>query len=317
MAQSTLFQTVLCPIDFSDHSRQALSYAAAIVKRRAGRLIVIYVEDPLLVAAAAMAYDEKLLRERARAALRRFVEKAVRPYHLPIEAVTLDVAAGKPHQEIEWTADRLKCDLIVLGSHGETGANRLMLGSTTLRVLRRSPLPVLAIPPVKGRMKGPQPGWPGPWMLAPIDLDARARMDALAAAVSARELGAQLRLVHVVEPFAERPWIEVDARRRNQQRQRRAAARLAGLKDELSWAVTDTLVQAGKPGRAISAIATSSKVGLVVMTRRRGQGLLGPRQGSISYQVLVDARTPVLALPSDKQWLRRAAALRPRKERTQ
>lgn len=314
MTQRTLFQTVLCPIDFSQHSRQALSFAAAVVKRQAGRLVVIYVEDPLLVAAAAMAYDEKLMREKARAALRRFVEKTVRPYGIPIDAITLDVAIGKPHDEIEWTADRLKCDLIVLGSHGETGANRMMLGSTTLRVLRRSPIPVLAIPPVRGRMIRPARTWPGPWMLAPIDLGASARADALAAAVSARELGAQLRLVHIVEPLLERPWIEVDARRRNQARQRRATALLMNLKDELSWVVTDTLVQAGKPGRAISAVASSSKVGLVVMTRRRGQGLLGPRQGSISYQVLVDAHTPVLALPSDKQWLRRAAALRPRKE---
>ncbi len=317
MTQRRLFQTVLCPIDFSEHSRQALSYAAAVVKQQAGRLIVIYVEDPLLVAAAAMAYDEKLMREQARAALRRFVEKAIRPYRLSIEAVTLDVAIGKPHQEIEWTADRLKCDLIVLGSHGETGANRIMLGSTTLRVLRRSPIPVLAIPPVKGRVKGPGTGWPGPWVLAPIDLDASARVDALAAAVSARELGAQLRLVHVVEPLAERPWLEVDARRRNQLRQRRAMARLVSLKDGLSWVVTDTLVQAGKPARAIAELASSNKVGLVVMTRRRGQGLLGPRQGSISYQVLVDAKTPVLALPSDKQWWRRAAALRPDKEGAQ
>jgi len=90
-------------------------------------------------------------------------------------------------------------------------------------------------------------------------------------------------------------------------------ALLTNLKDELSWVVTDTVVQSGKPGRAIAAVASSSKVGLVVMTRRRGQGLLGPRMGSISYQVLIDARTPVLALPSDKQWLRRAAARRRRK----
>lgn len=312
MTQRTLFQTVLCPIDFSEHSRQALSYAAAVVKRQAGRLVVIYVEDPLLVAAAAMAYDEKLMREQARASLRRFVEKAIRPYRLSIEAVTLDVAIGKPHDEIAWTAERLKCDLIVLGTHGETGANRMMLGSTTLRVLRTSPIPVLAVPPVKGRTKLPVAGWPGPWVLAPIDLGAGARLDAIAAAVSARELGTQLRLVHIVEPLAERPWIEVDARRRNQQRQRRAMARLASLKDELNWVVTDTLVQGGKPGRAIAQLASSVKVGLVVMTRRRGQGLLGPRQGSISYQVLIDARTPVLALPSDKQWLRRATVLGPR-----
>jgi len=181
-----LFHTVLCPIDFSKHSAQALAHAAALVKRLGGRLIVIYVEDPLLVAAAAMAYDEKLMRDKARAELRRFVEKNIRHYGIPIGSVTIDVAVGKPYDEIEWAADRLKCDLIVLGSAGETGANRMMFGSTTLRVLRRSPLPVLAIPPVRGRITRPAGNWPGPWALAPIDLGASAHADAMAAAVSKR-----------------------------------------------------------------------------------------------------------------------------------
>lgn len=313
MAETTLFRTILCPVDFSEHSRQALSYAALLVKRLEGRLIVIFVEDPLLVAAAAVTYNEKQLTEKGRVELRRFVERTIAPYGVPIESVTLDVAIGRPHEEIAWTAQRLKCDLIVLGAHGATGANRMMLGSTTHRVLRRSPLPVLAVPPVKGRAKRPARTWPGKWALAPIDLGARAAADAMAAAVAARELGTQLRLVHIVEPIAELPWLEVDATRRNQQRERRALAFLSRVKDGVAWAVADTVVQAGRPGKAIAAIASQNDVGLVVMTRRRGQGLFGPRQGSISYQVLVDARTPVLALPSDPQWLRRAVALRPRK----
>ncbi len=313
MTETRLFRTILCPVDFSEHSRQALSYAALLVKRLEGRLIVIFVEDPLLVAAAAVAYDEKQLTEKGRVALRRFVERTIAPYGVPIESVTLDVAIGRPHEEIAWTAKRLKCDLIILGAHGATGANRMMLGSTTHRVLRRSPLPVLAVPPVKGRAKRPARNWPGRWALAPIDLGQRARADAMAAAVAARELGTQLRLVHIVEPVTQLPWLEVDATRRNQQRERRALAFLSRLKDDLAWAVTDTVAQAGKPGKAIAAIASKNDVGLVVMTRRRGQGLFGPRQGSISYQVLIDARTPVLALPSDTQWLRRAVALRPQK----
>lgn len=275
--------------------------------------MVIFVEDPMLVAAAAvLKYDEKVLIEKGRVALRRLVERAIAPYGLPIESVALDVAVGKPHEEIAWTADRLGCDLIVMGAHGLTGANRMMVGSTTHRVLRNSPIPVLAVPPVTGRAKRPSRNWPGKWALAPVDLGQRDRVDAMTAAVVARELGTQLRLVHIVEPITQLPWLEVDAARRDQQRERRAMAHLSRLKDELAWAVTDCVVQAGTPGDAIAAIASKNDVGLVVMTRRRGQGLFGPRQGSISYQVLVDARTPVLALPSDNKWIRRAVALRPR-----
>lgn len=305
MAATRLFQTILCPVDFSDHSRQALAYAALLASRGKGRLVVIFVEDPFLAAAAAVAYDEKTLIDKGRKELRRIVERTIAPYGLSMSSVTLDVAVGRPHQEIAWTAERLGCDVIVMGAHGRTGTNRMMLGSTTHRILRRSPLPVLATPPVTGRARGPAKGWPGKQILAPVDIGVRDRADALAAAVVARELGTELQLVHVVEPISNPPWLEVDADRRNLQRQRRAVARLTQLQDELAGVAPSVRVESGKPADEIAKIATSKHVGLVVMTRRRGQGLFGPRQGSISYQVLCKANTPVLALPSDKAWMRR------------
>jgi nucleotide-binding universal stress UspA family protein len=305
MADTTLFKTVLCPVDFSEHSRQALAYAALLASRSKGRMVVIFVEDPLLVAAAAVAYDERTLMDKARKELRRLVERTIKPLRLPMSSVTLDVAMGRPHEEIAWTAERLKCDVIVMGAHGRTGTNKLMLGSTTHRLLHRSPLPILATPPVTGRSRGPAKDWPGKMIIAPVDIGARDRADALAAAVVARELGTQLELVHVVEPINNPPWLEVDAYRRNLQRQRRAVVRLTQLQDELRDVATAVRVETGKPADEIAAVASSKHVGLVVMTRRRGQGLFGPRQGSISYQVLCRANTPVLALPSDTAWMRR------------
>jgi nucleotide-binding universal stress UspA family protein len=305
MADRALFKTVLCPVDFSDHSRQALAYAALLASHSKGRLVVIFVEDPLLAAAAAVAYDERALIDKGRKELRRLVERTIAPLGLSMSSVTLDVAVGRPHEEIAWTAERLRCDLVVMGAHGRTGTNRMMLGSTTHRILRRSPLPVLATPPVTGRARGPAKGWPGKMVIAPIDIGIRDRADALAAAVVARELGTELELVHVVEPISNPPWLEVDADRRNLQRERRAVARLTQLQDELKGVATAVRVESGKPADEIAAVASSKRAGLVVMTRRRGQGLFGPRQGSISYQVLCKANTPVLALPSDTAWMRR------------
>jgi nucleotide-binding universal stress UspA family protein len=307
MADRTLFKTILCPVDFSEHSRQALAYAALLTARRKGHLVVIFVEDPLLAAAAAVAYDMKALTDKARKELRRLVERTIAPLRLPMSSVTLDIAVGKPHEEILWTADRLKCDVIVMGAHGRTGTDKLMMGSTTHRILRRSALPVLATPPVSGRARGPAKGWPGEIVIAPVDVGIRDHADALAAAAVARELGTQLELVHVVEPISGPPWLEMDADRRNLQRQSRAIARLTQLQDQLKGVVTAVRTEFGVPADEIAKIASSRHVGLVVMTRRRGQGLFGPRQGSISYQVLCKANTPVLALPSDKSWIRRVA----------
>jgi nucleotide-binding universal stress UspA family protein len=310
MAVATLFHTILCPVDFSDHSQQALAYAALLASRRNGHLVVIFVEDPLLVAAAAVAYDEKAVIDKGRRELRRFVENTVAPFGLRVEQITLDVAAGRPHEEIARTAERLKCEVIVMGAHGRTGTDKLMLGSTTHRLLRRSPLPVLATPPVTGRSRRPSKNWPGKMIIAPVDIDRHDRADALAAAVVARELDTQLELVHVVEPIHNPPWLELDADRRNLQRQRLAVTRLTQLQDELKGVATAVRVETGKPADEIAAVTSGKQVGLVVMTRRRGQGLFGPRQGSISYQVLCKANTPVLALPSDKRWMRRVVRRR-------
>jgi nucleotide-binding universal stress UspA family protein len=311
MPDVKLFHTILCPVDFSDHSRQALAYATLLASRENGQLVVIFVEDPLLAAASAVAYDEKALIDKGRKELRRIVERTMARYGLSMSSVTLDVAVGRPHEEIAWTAERLGCDVIVMGSHGRTGADRVMLGSTTHRILRRSPLPVLATPPVSGRARGPAKGWPGKLVIAPIDIGAGDRAEALAAGVAARELGTQLALVHIVEPVSSPLWLEVDAERRNLQRQRRAVARLTQLQDEHAGIVTAVRVETGKPADQIAKIASSKHVGLVVMTRRRGQGLFGPRQGSISYEVLCKANTPVLALPSDRAWMRRVIRRRP------
>jgi nucleotide-binding universal stress UspA family protein len=312
VAEARLFRTILCPVDFSDHSRKALSYAALLTSRAGGRLIVIYVEDTLLAAAGAIAYDEKVVTEKARRELVRFVRQTIEPYTIPLSSITIDVAVGRAWEEIEWTAQQLKCDVIVMGSHGRTGANKLMFGSTTHRMLHRSPLPVLATPPATSRSKRPPRGWPGKRVLAPLDLGRGDRSDVLAAAIVARELDTTLELVHVVEPIPQPPWLEGDAGRRNLQGQRLAMADLQSLKERVPWGVAGYRVESGKPPDKIAAVSRAMEAGLVIMTRRRGQGLLGPRQGAISYQVLCKAQIPVLALPYDRTWMRRLVAAKPK-----
>ena len=303
-----LFQTILCPVDFSEHSRHALRYAAFLAARSRGRLVGLFIEDPLLAAAAVVEYDERRLLDEGRRQLRRLVERTASAYDLATKSTAIEVAVGKPHEQIIRTAARLKCDLIVIGSHGRTGVNRMMLGSTTHRVLRESSLPILATPPKQPGSVGPARGWPGKWAVAPVDLEPRDRADALAAAAAARALGVQLQLVHVVEPIADVPWLELDEARRNQQRHRKALADLTRLKEELGRDVSECRVLVGNPADQIAKLASASGVGVVIMTRRPGRGLFGPKQGSISYQVLAHSNTPVLALPSDKKWLRAKSA---------
>ena len=309
-----MFRTILCPIDFSAHSRQALRYAALLASRSRGRLIVLYVEDPLLMNAAVAAnYQAKELIASTRKELVRVVRRTIAPYGINTARLTLEVGVGTPHAKIRSTAEKFGCDLVVMGSHGLTGPGRLMFGSTTHRVLRRVKVPVLAIPPVKSGTPAPARTWPGRWVMAPVDLRAKDARDALTAALVTDALGSQLLLLHVVDAGSLSMWQRLDLPRSNREglMKTRAEARLGALRARAeAVVVTTTRVVAGSPAAQIAAAAADRQVGLVIMTRRRGQGLFGPRQGSISYQVLCNAKTPVLALPSNSKWIRRAGALK-------
>ena len=138
--------TVLCPIDFSDAGRGALRYARAIVEHFGGRLIILTVEDPLLTEAidlgTGIVWDPEVTRKE----LVDF-SAAVFGDRLPRGAdIALEVAVGKPAEEILRMARKERCDLIVMSTHGLTGARKFFFGSTTERVLRDTTVPVLATP---------------------------------------------------------------------------------------------------------------------------------------------------------------------------
>ena len=159
-----LFRSILCPIDFSEHSATALRYAAAIAKRSEARLHALYVNDPLLVAAAAIALNDRDIATRrpARAAnVRRL--GCSRPRNRRRDR--LHRRDRRPAKLIASTAQRLKCDLVAMGTHGLSGVDKLLIGSTTERMLRRTTVPVLAVPPSgpgAGEQSAPPRSWPGP-----------------------------------------------------------------------------------------------------------------------------------------------------------
>jgi nucleotide-binding universal stress UspA family protein len=140
-------RTILCPIDFSKPSRTALQYAATVAESTGGQLTVLYVDDPLLSTAAAVAYGVDELRKKTDGELKKFVTKALADTDLDESAVRVQVGVGKAAAEILKAAKQLRADLIVMGTSGATGAARIVLGSTTDAVLRKTDTPVLAVPP--------------------------------------------------------------------------------------------------------------------------------------------------------------------------
>ena len=132
----------MCPVDFSKASGAALRAAAAMARRP---LIVLFVDDPLLVAAAVAAHDSRGSTRTAAIELDRFIRRALRTSPTP-RGLRAIVAVGKPADEILRLARRPRADLIVMGTRGTGGVARLLLGSTAEAVLRNARIPVLAVP---------------------------------------------------------------------------------------------------------------------------------------------------------------------------
>jgi len=293
---SRAFRSILCPIDFSVPSATSLRYAAIIAKRLDARLHAIYVNDPMLVAAAAVALNDRELVNVALAELRAFVAAAV---PAAAAAISCSVETGDPARLIAAAAQRLKCDLVVMGTHGLSGVDKLLIGSTTERMLRRTTVPVLAVPPAAASAgDNPPRSWPGPAILAPVDLREESQRDVRDAEKIARAFDTGLVLVHVVPHGQTPPWYRADVSAESRIRVTKAQRDLDALAKTVGRGVaTEARVLAGNTPDEIAALAAEKRIGLVVMHLRKGPGFFGSRAGSIAAHVLRHAVTPVLALP--------------------
>lgn len=289
--------TIVCAVDFSDHSKAALRQALAWAGQFSARLIVATVVEPLLASAAAAAYNMDLARDEVLPELREFVRKlgtergaGVPPY----EAVVL---TGNPATEIVVLAQRERAGLLVIATHGLSGYRKMFLGSTTETVLRHTEVPVLVAPPPE--QTGQAPSGQDP-ILVPVDFKSGSVGAVRAAAGVARVFRAPLLLAHIVAPLRgiDRFRAQLDTHNRVQidraEQQMQQLVSEAGVKERI-----EKVVVTGSPAEEISEIAVARGAQLIVMRLRGEGGLLGSRPGSIAYHVLRLTPAMVLALPSD------------------
>jgi nucleotide-binding universal stress UspA family protein len=134
-------RTILAAVDFSDVSHAALVLAARLARHSGAALHVLYVEDPLLDRGADREGID--LAASSRIELRRLVRDAS---PAPECSPELHVAAGPDVDVILEVAHQTGADLIVVGSRRLWAVERLVFGSITERLLRRSDVSVLAAP---------------------------------------------------------------------------------------------------------------------------------------------------------------------------
>jgi len=148
----SLFTRVLVAVDFSDFSRQALRVAAELAEKFACRVLVLHVcNTPRAVDPAVLAGQDKAIKSlielrqgAARVARQRLAEWVAQERwgHGQVEQ---EVLTGVPYKVITERARSFSADLIVMGSYGRSGFVRMLIGSTTEKVLRKCDTAVLAV----------------------------------------------------------------------------------------------------------------------------------------------------------------------------
>lgn len=142
-------KTYLVPVDFSQTSEAALNYAIGMARRKGGKLLLLHVISDSSVMMSAygggsaeiMLELQRSMEESAGKEMRRLVaRKRLRPGQY--RSV---VSRGSPAQIIVREAKKARAQMIIMGSHGRTGLQRLMIGSVAEQALRYAQCPVLIV----------------------------------------------------------------------------------------------------------------------------------------------------------------------------
>jgi nucleotide-binding universal stress UspA family protein len=140
-------KSILFPTDFSEGSSQALQYAVDMAKRYGAKLFLVNVIYDVVKAtgwyvphvSVNKMYEE--IQEGAKKELERFGVEELSG----LKALERTVITGVPHEEIINFAKNHKIDLIVMGTHGRKGVDRILFGSTAAQIVRFAPCPVLTV----------------------------------------------------------------------------------------------------------------------------------------------------------------------------
>jgi nucleotide-binding universal stress UspA family protein len=291
-------RSVLSAVDFSERSRDALRWAGAFAARFHARLTVQSAVDPLLAEAARMKLGQDLAKTDTEPALHEFVASTWPDGAAPGVQTTLEIPVGDPATAIVETAISEAADLIVMGTQGLGGIRKWMLGSTTERVLRRTPVPVLVVPARASGDPGVQPTLDVTRILAATDFSDASNAAVQYAAALARHLSATLILAHVVEPLTvPQQWRSL-VEESDEIRVANARDRLNALAaQDCGPQPCEVIVSVGRAADVIDAIAEECRAQLIVMGLNSDQGPFSPRPGSIAYRVLASTTIPVLVVP--------------------
>ena len=281
-------QNIVLATDFSDASRAAIGYAAAIARTYQGRVYIVHVIPPEVywwVPPESLSEAEESVQESARLHMEELlVSEQLRD--IPHEGI---IKHGEIWDGLQPVVNQHKIDVIVTGTRGRRGPQKLVMGSVAEEILRLSSVPVLTVHPEAAQTSAHDPHT----ILFPTDFSADS-MRALAYALSlAQEFQSCMIFLHVA------PSMHNDPEVRNRLQ--------AFFSDQLrqiipgethAWCEQQVVVEFGDPSQAILQCANGHKADLIVMGVRGAGSMVraSTHFGSTAHRVISAARAPVLSV---------------------
>lgn len=288
-------RALLAATDLSEHARAAALRAAALACGLDARLTLVHVADA----------SDAPARQAAADGLRALAAEIAQRTGLAVEA---RLETGDPTERV--TEAALDAGLLVVGATSRNPLQRLVLGTTAERLLRRSLRPVLVV-------KRPQAGQPYRRVLVPVDLSAYSR-HALALAIRIAP-DAQITVLHAYDTAdaasARAAGLSAQARLDlTADAHARAVRALAGLLDEFPQAARGRLAASVVRGDVVDAAlaaASASDVELIVVGKHQRGALEALFVGSVTRRLLAQADCDLLVVTGATRGAVDAQALPP------
>ena len=130
-----MFKTILVPTDGSEYAGRAEDIAISMAGKYNARIVGVYVIDEKLI------YPYDVLEDEGKSILKKLSEKAKK------EDVTVDeiLVFGDPRKDITTITRRMNADVVVIGTHGKKGLEKLILGSVAESILKAVDVPVMLV----------------------------------------------------------------------------------------------------------------------------------------------------------------------------
>jgi nucleotide-binding universal stress UspA family protein len=296
-----MIKKILCAIDRSPSSLQAFGYAIALARWQSARLNLLEVVEEAPPPGVTRAPKSDGVPNETRTALDRDLRRALTARRASDVKVEISMRKGNAVQEILAQAKTSRADLVVIGSHGRGGVQRLVLGSVAEKVLRLATCPVLTVR--RGVRLVRRSRSPFETILCPTDFSAAANKAVAYAKRLAQEADAKLILMTAVEwPFGDEVAYGAVAELQKSIASNANDALMRLLPRPASNGPrAQAIVAVGKASAAIVKVARARSADLIVMGVS-GRGALDVAiLGSTTHHVIRDGACPVLTVRTGRR----------------